>query len=195
MSVDDNGKVVDLAEKFNIKELLEQTAARREQEKEAAASEPPKQTEAGVDTVPSLEKLAALPKPGDHPYKAYARPDSQMLPTLHLLKSDGQKWSYPYSCRVEGPHMLFPDDPGKGGIIVLRFAASVSVEVLIAGIRLDELHNYLGDHRIRWVREFPHGKMVVDDTIPMVRNIIVRPVTAELQKDWPISALAEFAGK
>jgi hypothetical protein len=188
MHADDDGEVKNLAGKFSIKELLEQTATRREQQRETSPAELLDPAQPDRDSVPSMDKLATLPKPGDHPYKAYARPDNQMLPTLHLLKSDGQKWSFPYSCRVEGPHMLFlPEEPGKGAVIVMRFAASVPVEVILAGIRLDDLHNYLGDHRIRWVRELPEGKMIIDGTIPVVRNIIVRPLLAEMLKGWPIA--------
>ena len=196
MSVDGDGKVLDLAEKFNIRELIERTSARRQQESEAATvAEPTEQRTSATEAVPSLDDLAPLPRPGD-PYKAYARTANQMLPTLHLLTGDGQKWSFPYSGLVEGPHMLFmPDEPGKGAVIVMRFAASVAVEAILAGIRLDELHNYLGDHRIRWVRELPQGKMVIDDAIPMVRSMIVRPVSAEMQKGWPIADYAGLSGK
>jgi hypothetical protein len=34
-------------------------------------------------------------------------------------------------------------------VLVLRFAASVLVEVWIAGTLLEELHVYLAEHRIR----------------------------------------------
>jgi hypothetical protein len=187
MSGNGDGKVLDLAEKFSIKELLERKATRREEHQEAAAApERPDAAGLGREGMPPLDELSALPKPGDA-YKAYSRPANQMLPTLHLLAADGQKWSFPYSCRVEGPHMLFlPEEPGKGAVLVMRFSASVPVEVVMAGIRLDDLHNYLGDHRIRWVRELPQGKPVIDPTIPVIRSIIVRPLLAEMKQGWPI---------
>jgi hypothetical protein len=79
-----------------------------------------------------------------------------------------------------------PEEPGKEAAIVLRFAASVMVEVVMAGLRLDDLHIGLGGQRILWVREQPEGKPVVDATAPVVRKIIVRPLVAEMKLGWPI---------
>ncbi len=182
MSGKDDGHVFDLSEKFSIKDLMHESKTPGDRRTASAEA-----TETKPEAVPAFENLAPLPKPGDA-YKAYSRPANQMLPTLHLLSGDGQVWSYPYSCLVEGPHMLFlPDNPGKGAVIVMRFAASVSVEVVMTGLRLDELHNYLGDHRVRWVRELSNGKLMGDNTLPVVKSIVVRPVAAEMEKGWPIA--------
>ena len=119
MGVDRGDEVIDRGRTLSITELIEKTTAA------PAPPERQERTEPAAETLPPLDKLTPLPKPGD-PYKAYARPDNQMLPTLHLLKSDGQKWGFPYSCRVEGPHMLFSDDPGKGAVIVLASSRPAS---------------------------------------------------------------------
>ena len=149
--------------KFDIEELIRRTSERREEAEATPAKAEP-------DELPTLDKLAPLPAPGD-PYKAFARPANKMVPTLHLLLGDGRRCGFPYAGLVEGPHLLPGDDPGKGGVIVLRFSASVIVEVTIAGRRLDELHNYLGDHRVAWVRELPKGKVVRDDGSSVVARI------------------------
>jgi hypothetical protein len=167
MSVDGDGKVVDLAAKFNIRELIEHTSARRGQE-----AEEPEPGETGTETLPPLDQLVALPSPGDR-YKAHARPANQVLPTLFILKGDGQKWAFPYSGLVEGPHMLSGDDPGKGLAVVLRFSASVTVDVTLVCRNVDDLHNYLGYHRIAWVRELPKGKIIKDDGSPVITRIAI----------------------
>jgi hypothetical protein len=187
MGVDGEAKLINRPEKFSIQRLLEEKAPRLADPGEAVTvAEPPGDAGSIEDALPPMDELAPLPKPGD-PYKAYSRPANQMLPTLHLIKGDGQIFSFPYSCRVEGPHMLsLPEAPGKGAVIVMRFSASVPVEVMLAGIRVDELHNYLGDHRIRWVRELPPGKVVTDAKIVVVRNIFVQPLSEAMHEGWPI---------
>lgn len=175
--------VADLGRKFGIADLMKRAAAARE--KEAVTTERP--DDAAESPLPPMDELARLPRPGD-PYKAYARHSSQMLPTLHLLAADGQTWSFPYAGLVEGPHRLIDEsDPGKGAVLVMRFAASVPMEVLIAGTRSDELHIYLAEHRIRWVREWPPGRIFTDNGSPVVRSLLVRPIAAKMMKIWPIS--------
>lgn len=189
MSGNGEDTVVDLNQKFGVAELMKRAAARREADATAAAP-PPKQAEEATtepEDLPAMDKLTPLPKPGD-PYKAHCRPSSQSLPTLHLLTADGQTWDFPYSGRVEGPHRLIIEgDPGKGTVLVLRFAASVAVEVIIGGTNLDEMHVYLAEHRIRWIRELPARKLLKDDGSAVVRTIIVRPVSPRMAKGWPIS--------
>jgi hypothetical protein len=164
-------KVSDLSEKFNIKALLEQASAR-------AAQGP--ETDADMDDdggrqhgVPSLDKLTPLPKPGDA-YIAYARPTNLPVPTIFFIKSDGTVWGHPYANRAEGPHLVPADDAGKGWMIVLRFSGLVPTEAILTGRRLDALHNYLGDQRIRWVRELPKGKTATDPDAPVITGIIVK---------------------
>jgi hypothetical protein len=188
MSGNGDDMVVELHRKFGIDELVKRTRAGREPDaaaesqgvmelkrKDAKAEE----AEAGETTGSASDKLAPLPKPGDA-YKAYARPSAQPLRTLHLILADGKKRGFAYSGLVEGPDLLPADDPGKGVLIVLRFSASVIVDVLLPGILLDELHDYLGEHRIRWVRELPRGKAVRDDGSSVVAGIEI--VQA---KGWP----------
>jgi hypothetical protein len=182
----DQDTVVDLAGKFGVAELMRRTAAAREKE----AAKPERPEDATESPLPSMDELSPLPVPGD-PYKAFARPSGHMLPTLHLLTGDGQVFSFPYSGRVEGPHRLAVEgEPGMGAVLVLRFAASIAVEVLIAGTHLDGLHVYLAEHRIRWVRALPPRKMLKDDGSPVVRTLTVRPVQSRQAKGWPVAARA-----
>ena len=178
----DNGDdhVIELHQKVGVAELMKRSAAKRGAD--TAGANPPtpaEDAESGAEALPSLDELAPLPKPGET-YKAYARPANQRVPTLYLILGDGKKRGFRYSCLVEGPDLLPDPDPGKGVVIVLRFSASTIVDVLLPGRNLDELHNCLGDDRIRWVRELPKGKPVKDDGSPVVTGIKIIQA-----KGWP----------
>ena len=120
-----------------------------------------------------FEQLSPLPTPGD-PYKAYARPSNRPLPSLSLLKADGTVWTYPYACRVEGPHLVSAEDAAKHWVVVLKFAGLVGIEVMLYGRRLEQLTNYLAYHRIAWVREQPKGKIVQETDAPVVTGISIK---------------------
>src|SRR5258707_1210853 len=145
MSVED----VVLDKKFNIDSLLKQAAARA-----AEDSEPDIESDHDDDEsdVPSLDKLSPLPRPGD-PYKAYSRPPARPVASLSLLKADGAVWTYPYSCRVEGPHMVPAKDADNSLVVVLKFSGLTGIVVTLTGRRLEQMTNYLAAHRIAWVRE------------------------------------------
>ncbi len=178
MSGDAGDKVLDLNKTLGLEELMRRTATSR-----AAPVETPKEAvpEESEGALPSFEKLAPLPMPGDA-YKAYSRPSHQMLPTLYLMLADGSKRGFPYSGRIEGPHLVPDDDPGKGNVIVIRFSASKMIEVQIRGRHLDELHHYLGDHRMRWVRELPKGKFVNEAGAAVVTSIGIGVIEEEPQR-------------
>ena len=123
--------------------------------------------------MPSLDKLSPLPGPGD-PYKAFARPSHQMLTTLFVIRGD-EKRGFPFG-DLDGPDMLPGESANQGPVIVMRFARIFPTEVILIGRNLDELYNYLGDHRIRWVRCLPEGKMIKDRDVPVITEIVVRPL-------------------
>jgi hypothetical protein len=148
---------------FSIKEMLAQQGE----------AEPEKPPEAGNGTaataaaaLPSLDDLSPLPGPGD-PYKAYARPANQMLPTLVLLLADASAKGFSYG-NLDQVDLLTASDPGQGPVIALRFTSVIATEVRIMGRNLDFLYNLLGFHRIGWVRErspsgdfIPEGETVI----------------------------------
>jgi hypothetical protein len=170
---DDGGeKVIDMSSKFSIDALIKNATARAAENPNAEA-EPGDDPDDGANGVPSLEKLAPLPRPGD-PYKAIARPASKPLSTLHLIKADGTIWSYPYSCRVEGPHLVYADDAAKTLVVVLKFSGLVGTEVTLSGRKLEQMVNFLGHHRIAWVREQAKGKIAKDGEGPVITGIHIK---------------------
>lgn len=167
MSVED----LKLPAKFNIEEMMRQAASRAAGADDAAmpAGDPGDEP----DGVGAMEELSPLPMPGD-PYLAWARTSNKSLPTLSLLKADGTVWSYPYACRVEGPHLLVADDAARSLVVVLRFSGLTGIEVTIAGRKLNRLVSYLAGHRVAWVRELPKGKLGQEDGIPVVTAILIK---------------------
>ena len=167
-----SGDEMVLPAKFNIEDLIKQAKAQAAEDGEAASATA--EEEAGEpEGMPSLDRLMPLPRPGD-PYKAYARPANAPLPTLCLLKSDGTVWSYPYSCRVEGPHLVPAKDSAKNLVLVLRFSGIVATEITLAGRKLEQLTLYLGHHRVGWVREMAKGKLGQDDGGPVITGIAIK---------------------
>ena len=167
MTDDADGKVIDLPEKFSIRTLIDQAAARPAGEAETVPAE---ENDDGPEGVPALDKVPPLPRPGD-PYKAYARPAGRAVPTLFCIMADGTIWGFPYANRAEGPHLVPAGDAGKGRAIVLQFSGIGPVEIRLNGRRLDQLHNYLGHHRMVWVREFPKGRVMADPDAPAITGI------------------------
>jgi hypothetical protein len=168
----------------HLPEAIRREMARQKRQGDGKSDvDPPAEPERGPEPVPSLERLSPLPVPGD-PYKAYARPENKMVLTLVVLTGDGRKWGFPYSARMEGPHML-PGEAGQGDIILLRFNVGLLVQLTLCGQMLDELHNYLADHRIRWVREAPKGRIVKPGGIPIITRVAVERVA-----DWPPPSMA-----
>lgn len=176
--------VIDLPSEF-LPEAVRREMAKRRREAIAppAAAAVPQPVEAGPEMLPPIDALSPLPSPGD-PYKAYARPANQMVPTLFVLTGDGKIWGFPYSARMEGPHML-PGEPGQGDCIILRLNVGVLVQVTLAGQCLDELLNYLADHRIRWVREVPKGRIVQAGGMPVISRVVI-----DRAESWPPLGMA-----
>jgi hypothetical protein len=179
MSDDSDGNVIDLPRSRPktgptpsvISELLAKSQGGQEPDSRWTEAEQEEEQSALAGPVPAIEELVALPKAGD-PYKAYSLPAARMLPTLWLLPGDGTRRGFPYSGRIGGPDLM--ESPG-GLVIVLRFSDVVPKEVLLAGRNLDTLLEYIGYHKIAWVRALPSGKMIPDRAMPVVTNITVRP--------------------
>jgi hypothetical protein len=169
---DDGDNVIDVSKKFSIDTLIKNASARAAGNTEAAAK-PTEDLEGETEGVPSLEELAPLPRPGD-PYKAMARPSSKPLPTLHLLLADGTSRSYPYACRVEGPHLVHADDAARSLVVVLKFSSQNFIDVTLAGRKLELLIHLLGQHRIAWLREQAKGKIARDGDEPVITKIDIK---------------------
>jgi len=173
-------KLGDFAARY-LPDAVRREMERQKREESGKAVAPPIEEATGEpepESLPPLERLSPLPLPGD-PYKAHARPANQMVPTLMVLTGDGKRWGFSYACRMDGPH-LAAGEAGEGDILLMRFNVGVLVEVRLAGHRLDELHNYLGEHRIRWVREVPPGRIIQAGGLPLITRVKIAKADA-----WP----------
>ncbi len=135
-----------------------------------SARQPEAADDAGAAT-PAGDDLIPLPGPGDA-YKAHARPDNKALLTLRFLLRNSAVEGFSYS-DLRRIRLLPSDKPGGGPVLVLRF---IDEEVRIEGRHLDAMHNYLGYHRIAWVRELPPGKMLGEGMAAAVTGISIRQV-------------------
>ena len=135
-----------------------------------APARPPEAAEDAGAALPAVDDLIPLPQPGD-PYKAHSRPDNKPLLTLRFLLKDSSVEGFAYSDlrRIR----LLPGKPGGGPVLVLRFVEAVVTDVRIEGLRLDAMHDYLGYHRLAWIRELPPGKMIADKTAAAVTGITI----------------------
>jgi hypothetical protein len=173
MSDESEEKVIDMNSKISIEALIKKAQARAADEEEAEPDSGGDDEDVLDGGVPSLEKLMPLPQPGD-PYKARARPSSKPLPTLFLLKNDGTIWSYPYACRVEGPHLVPAGDAAGNLVVVLKFSGITATEVTLTGRKLEQLVNQLGYQRIAWLREQAKGKISKDADQPVITGIVIK---------------------
>jgi hypothetical protein len=157
-SIDLEEKVIAMQRKPSILELLGQQSEPTPLRKPGGAPLPPP-ADSGPQLpeapLPSLDNLDPLPQPGD-PYKAFSRAANQMLPTLYLLMSDATSEGFAYAnldkCN------LVKDGPGQPPVIVLRFYGVINSEVRIVGRNMALLYNYLGHHRILWIRQLPEDR-------------------------------------
>ena len=164
-----------LSEKVDLEKIVQLAMARA-----ATGDESPSDGESDAEgeensSVLPFDRLSPLPAPGD-PYKAFARPANRPLPSLSLLKADGTVWTYPYSCRVEGPHLVPAEDTAKNWVVVLKFAGLAGIQIMLYGRRLEQLTNYLAHHRTAWVREQPKGKLIQEADAPVVTAIAIKEV-------------------
>jgi hypothetical protein len=124
------------------------------------------------ETLPSLEKLSPLPRPGDA-YVAYSRAANKPVPTLHCVLADGTVRGLSYAL-LETVDLLL-DGPGKGMVIVAVFGGtSGTQEVRIAGRNLDTLYSYMGHRRVWWVRQIPPSRDFTAGGEEVVTRIEIR---------------------
>lgn len=127
----------------------------------------------------AFDKLPPLPRPGD-PYEPYPRASTKMLPTVHFLVGTAiEGFAYGDLRRLR---MIDADDPGQGPVILLYFAAMVPKEVRIEGRHLETLYDLLGQHRLRWVREWPPGRGFADPKSTVITQIKPKVLDADPQE-------------
>lgn len=160
--------------KFSIKDMLAQAgdvaAVLGVQPPMSATAEAVAETVAEV--LPPLDDLSRLPRPGD-PYKAYARPANQMLPTLYLLLANATIEGFPYA-NYDRITLLPSSDSGKEPVLVIRFG---DTEVRLCGRNLDDLVSDVGFHRVAWIRERPPSR----DYLPATETVITGVTITEME--------------
>jgi hypothetical protein len=116
----------------------------------------------------------AIPQPGDS-YVAHARPANKPLPMFHFLLKDGgcEGFSYFHLSRLR---MIVPDSPGASPMLLVRVIDGGVFEVEIEGRNLTRIYEYLGQHRLSWVRELDTSQDVEDEGATVVTRITIRIV-------------------
>lgn len=174
--IDLEDKVIPMRGKFSIKEMLGQPGDAKAEPEPKGESPPQANGEAArepaADPLPPMERLPPLPGPGD-PYKAYARPANQMLPTLVLLLADASVKAFSYN-NLDTLDLLPAKDAGDGPVMVLRFSGIVATEIVLTGRDLDELYNYLGFHRVAWIRERSPSRHFLSEMETVITGIRIK---------------------
>lgn len=167
---DDLGDVLErpkaAAGKFSLREILE--PERR----------PQPQPERQEPEQAAKETHSPLPGPGDA-YKAYANVSNKMETTLRLIL-DGGTVRGPAYANLDSVDWLIEDKAGGEPAIILLFMGAVPKEVVISGRNLMQLFDYLGDHRIRWVRQMPKGRDFAEAGEAVVTGIEFRQPVVRL---------------
>jgi hypothetical protein len=139
-----------------------------------------KSLEADVETeaeaaLPPSDKLTPLPKPGDA-YLAHPSPHGpKAVITLYFLRADSSIRGFPY-LNLDSIDLLPDPKPGNGPVIVVRFAGITPTEVTISGRNLDRLFDYLGQHRMPWVRELQPKWDFREAGEPVITGIAIKPI-------------------
>ena len=116
--------------------------------------------------------LPLLPKP-EHAYVAHCRVSNEAESTLHVVAKGGYSKGWPWA-DYGGIDLAPPLENGSGPVLLLYFGGVRPAELTIEGRNLDRLHVWLGDRRIRWIRELPANRVVRDGKEPVITRIAVR---------------------
>jgi hypothetical protein len=169
-NIDLDDKVIPMErKKFSIKDMLAQAG----DVASVLGVQPPVSATAEevAEVLPPLDDLSRLPRPGD-PYKAYARPANQMLPTLYLLLANATIEGFPYA-NYNRITLLPSSDSGKEPVLVIKFG---DTEVRLCGRNLDDLVSDVGFHRVAWIRERPPSRDFIPPTEKVITGITITEV-------------------
>ena len=84
------------------------------------------------------------------------------------------------SCIAAPEPYKLREKAGGEPVIIMLFMGAVPEEVVISGRNLMQLFDYLGDHRIRWVRQMPKGRDFAEAGEPVVTGIEFRQPVVRL---------------
>lgn len=127
--------------------------------------------ESGGQATPAASEAEPLPRPGD-PYKAHSRADNKPAMTLHLLLRDGNTRGFAWG-NFDSLDYQAGENPQDGPLLVLRFAGLMAVEVRIFGRNLGQLHAYLAQGRIHWIRELAGPDFGEQGTV--ITRLVIQP--------------------
>ena len=136
---------------------------------EPAAPEPEVLAE---QPLPAMDQLPPLPQPGEA-YKAHARMSNGSVPTMHVVLANATVRGFSNG-NFDSIDLLPPEESGGGPVIVVRYAGLSPAELHISGRNLELLHNYIGFHRIAWIRELPGQGTFIDKTAPLIRKVVIK---------------------
>ena len=118
------------------------------------------------------DDLIPLPLPSAD-YQAYARATNKPALTLHFLLADATREGFS-SVDLRRVRFLAADKPGGGPRVVLRFVEAVVTEVTIEGRNLDTLYDYIGQHRVTWIRELPPRRDFVEAKATVITRVTIQ---------------------
>jgi hypothetical protein len=124
------------------------------------------------DYQPPPKKSDPLPRPGDQ-YRAHARFLNRLHGDQRLIHFvDQHCWceGFCYS-DLRRVRWLPPASEGSGPLLELRFVESVVTDVRIEGRNLEDIHHWISEQVMPWVREQPAGFKTRDDKMVVITDI------------------------
>lgn len=108
-------------------------------------------------------------------YAARSRPANKPVATLHLLLADSSSRGFSY-VNLDTVDLVPPEEPGRGPVLMLRFAGVVPKEVRITGRNLESIRDYIGHHRIAYLRQLPPGRDFLGDSEEVITGVEIKGV-------------------
>ena len=115
-----------------------------------------------------------LPEP-DSPYRAYAGISPTEEKSVTFLMANGRGTSIPYGRLVMISYR--PADGQHGGErLSIRFDCIGPLTVILEGRDLRPAMTRIGQHRLSWLREWPHGPRKADGVETVISRITIKEV-------------------
>jgi hypothetical protein len=124
------------------------------------------------------ERTDPLPRPGDD-YRPHARKNNKPEVTLTFVDKDGCYEGFSYS-NYERVRLVPSDKPEKGLMLVVRFAGSRTIEVVVEGQQLHGIYNMIQDNVLPWIWERPGNPTFRRDD-PSVGTVITGITIKEVE--------------
>lgn len=156
--------------KRSLRDFVDSTPAKKKHESESATTPREQQPEPNDDWI-------LLPSPRDA-YLAHSRPANKPIASIHFIMADNSSRGFSYS-NLDTIDLLPSRDAGKGPALVLRFAGVIPQEVRLSGRNLHAIRDYLGYHRLAWIRQISKERDFLGDGEEVVTNVEIAVITLE----------------